>query len=274
MTKVTIGCDPEIFLQKGEEIIPAVNLVPGTKEEPFPVPGGTLQVDGLALELGTNPTTTFEEFEANLQSVIAQAKEFLGSEILFSKKVSHTFSEDDLIGVPVEALELGCDPDYNAYTLAKNPEPMCAEPLFRTAAGHLHFGWVDSDNLIENPWDDEEHVYRASTLIQHLDMAVGRNFPVTSEELARRKLYGKSGAMRVKPYGVEWRTPSNYWLFSKPHRKSLITRALTVADAVINGKAPPVLTSYNMDCARLAIDNGALDMADNLEYNVGFPYNQ
>jgi hypothetical protein len=30
----------------------------------------------------------------------------------------------------------------------------------------------------------------------------------------RKKLYGKAGAMRIKPYGVEYRTPSNWWTFT------------------------------------------------------------
>src|SRR3546814_10533944 len=42
-----------------------------------------------------------------------------------------------------EALELGCDPDYNAWEDgAVNTKPDGDNP-FRTGAGHVHIGWTN-----------------------------------------------------------------------------------------------------------------------------------
>ena len=46
----------------------------------------------------------------------------------------------------------------------------------------------------------------------------------------RRQLYGKAGAFREQPHGVEYRTLSNFWIFSK----DLISEVYDRIQAAIN----------------------------------------
>ena len=50
--------------------VSAHGLIPGTKYEPYPIPHGALQVDGTALEFNINPSSSYEEFNTNIDEVL------------------------------------------------------------------------------------------------------------------------------------------------------------------------------------------------------------
>ena len=47
-----------------------------------------------------------------------------------------------------------------------------------------------------------------------MDLFLGCPSIILDKDNKRRELYGKAGAYRNKPYGVEYRTLSNFWLTS------------------------------------------------------------
>mgnify|MGYP001584855390 CR=1 FL=1 len=55
--EVTIGTDPEFFLEKDGKPVSAHDLVPGTKHEPYPLgkSGAHVQADGTAVEINIKP---------------------------------------------------------------------------------------------------------------------------------------------------------------------------------------------------------------------------
>ena len=122
------------------------------------------------------------------------------------------FSKSFIESQPEEAVKLGCDPDYNAYTGELNPSP-AQQVDFRTASGHVHIGWRD-DNI--DPLDPI-HFAECQMVVKELDWALGVPSilyePIISGK-QRRNLYGKAGAFRPKSYGVEYRVLSNWWLKS------------------------------------------------------------
>jgi len=117
-----------------------------------------------------------------------------------------------MAALPDTAKELGCDPDYNAYTLLPNPRPDGERP-FRTAAGHVHVGWG-----ADIPVDNSEHMEICASFVKMMDATVGMYMTFIDREPRRRELYGKAGAFRPKSYGVEYRTPSNAWIWNRPRR--------------------------------------------------------
>ena len=201
----TIGADPEIFVKKDGKAVSAYGLVPGTKERPYKVKNGSVQVDGMALEFNIDPADNLEGFTANIDAVMKQLKEMTpGYEFLIEPVAD--FGIDYIAKQPKEAAELGCNPDFNAYTGKPNPRPDALMP-FRTASGHIHIGWTkDVDPL------DPGHFDACVLLTKALDIELGLPALLWEQDLRRKELYGKAGAFRPKSYGMEYRVLSNKFL--------------------------------------------------------------
>lgn len=206
--KVTVGHDAEVFLVDDEDnFIPAIDLVGGTKENPRQVMGGALQEDNVMAELNITPAHTPEEFADKTEIVLEQLNEEVAQRGLRTKICeSATFHENLLF--TDKAMEFGCDPDINIYTFEKNEvdNNELIEKNLRTCGGHIHVGLESID----------EHPRMREWLVWGMDLFVG--LPLTLMEPGnnlRRKYYGKAGAHRVKPYGIEYRVPSNYWLTNR-----------------------------------------------------------
>lgn len=203
---ILIGADPEIFVANDKgKIVSAHGLVPGTKADPHKVPHGAVQVDGMALEFNIDPAATEEEFVHNIQSVmntlISMVPE-LQPRIVPTAK----FTKAYLGRQPKEAVELGCDPDFNCYTGEENPMPD-ATALYRTASGHIHVGWTEDMDI-----SDPGHMEACKMLAQQLDWFLAVPSLMFDKDKKRRELYGLPGAFRPKPYGMEYRVLSNAWL--------------------------------------------------------------
>jgi len=132
------------------------------------------------------------------------------------------FDMDYMKSQPKEALELGCDPDFNAYTGKANEKPDGDRP-FRTASGHVHVGWTDDADIYSG-----SHTGICHTLVKELDFYLGLPSLFYDSDTKRRSMYGKAGCYRPKKYGVEYRTLSNAWLLSD-ERKAWVYRQVQKA---------------------------------------------
>jgi hypothetical protein len=220
----TIGCDPEVFLTKNGKPASAYGLLKGTKKEPFPTKGGAYQVDGMAAEFNIDPVEfpdlswlpdTFDEWNEKILLQLKAIRKALPKDYSLKIDPVMEFGKEFLDQQPDEAKELGCDPDYCAYTLLPNPRPD-GEKTFRTGAGHIHIGWGS-----DIPVDNQEHIEICAGFVKSLDATVGLFMTYVDRDPRRRELYGKAGAFRPKPYGVEYRTPSNVWIRNKDYRRMI-----------------------------------------------------
>ena len=205
----TFGCDPELFIVNGDgEFVGAEGIIPGNKVEPYKVNKGAVQVDGMAAEFNIDPAATYEEFSDNISTVMSQLQRFLPRGHTLAAVPTAVFKKEEFDRMPDYAKELGCMPDYNAWSGNVNPPPHCAEnPYLRTASGHLHIGWTNDKEM-----DDERHIKNATDLVKQMDWYLGAWSVTRDTDNVRRQLYGKAGACRIKPYGVEYRVLSNFWL--------------------------------------------------------------
>lgn len=212
MKLLTIGADPELFLQHSVSgmYVSAHDLVPGTKTEPVQVPGGAVQVDGTAAEFNIKPAEDATEFVENIKTVIDQLTQIVRAKnpnLVLVSAPTATYDRSYFDSLPDNVKELGCDPDYDAWLDgAQNPRPD-ASKTFRTGGGHIHLGWRDA-----NIEQDEAHAHDCIKMTKQLDAALYIPSMLWDQDVTRRILYGRRGAFRPKNYGVEYRSLSNAWL--------------------------------------------------------------
>lgn len=221
------GCDPELFVRNADGVyVTAEGLIPGTKAEPFPVELGAVQVDGMAAEFNIDPATTFEEWDRNISHVLKQLQDMLPEGYTLHAIPSVKFTEEEFSKAPDCAKELGCSPDFNAWSGDVNSPPRCTEiPTLRTASGHIHIGWTEEAAL-----DDLQHIMNCRDLVKQLDWYLGGWSLKTDTDPTRRLLYGKAGACRYKSYGVEYRVLSNFWIMDRELRLAVWNRLQSAID--------------------------------------------
>jgi hypothetical protein len=225
-----IGCDPEVFVKRNNVFESAHGLIRGDKKSPQKVNRGAVQVDGMALEFNIDPAASENEFLLNVQTVYDIMKSMVPGYEVVATPVAH-FTPAYLKGQPAEALELGCEPDFNAWTSNVNPRPDGERPM-RTASGHVHIGWTNGQDI-----NDYNHRQRAEMIVRQMDFYLGLPSLVYDAEIERREMYGKAGACRIKPYGVEYRTLSNAWLNSPELIKWVFRAAKRGVEAMMNGNS-------------------------------------
>jgi len=225
----TFGADPELFVKKGDTFLSGYGLIPGDKENPFPVECGAVQVDGMALEFNIDPAEDEEKFVYNLETVLQHLRNMVPDYELVPTPVAE-FDREYLEAQPDEAKMLGCNPDHNGWTGDENRTPD-GSVSFRTGSGHIHIGWTTGADV-----DDAEHRAMAFAMVRQLDFYLGLPSLFFDEDKKRRELYGKAGACRVKPYGVEYRVLSNTWLRSQEMMRWVFRSAMEGATALASGK--------------------------------------
>lgn len=205
MSAILVGCDPEVFVKQNGLFRSAFGLIPGNKKNPHAVRNGAVQVDGMALEFNISPAKSEDEFLHNVQDVFQQMEAMVPHYQVVTVPVAH-FDQEHMNAQPMEAKELGCDPDFNGWTMGENCKPQAERPM-RTASGHIHIGWTNGEDI--------DSLYgKAAAVARQMDFYLGLGSLFYDADKERREMYGKAGCFRPKPYGCEYRTLSNAWLRS------------------------------------------------------------
>jgi hypothetical protein len=223
MAKLFVGADPELFAcRKNGNPVSVIGKMPGTKQEPFEIEGiGAVQVDNVAAEFNTIPATSPDEFSHAVAMPLKVVEDLLKEKrLLISEEAYLNFPQNQLKSF--DALVAGCDPDFNAYDGSVNSPPDYFNTTARSAAGHVHVGYEMSE-------EDKPKLVKTLDLIMTIPA-------LKYESNERRSLYGKAGCYRPKSYGLEYRTPSNFWIFSDERRKwvfSCVQKAVEVFKDIV-----------------------------------------
>jgi len=222
---ITIGSDAEMFVKtiKDDSIFPVCGLVGGTKSKPKAMGTGGyfVQEDNVLIEFNIPPCNERSAFVKAMVEGVSRAKKQLPPSLYAaiepSGHIDKAFLKIDA------ACVFGCEPDLNAWERVINPRPHCDDPTLRTAAAHVHIGW-------DNPTDEDRHA-----MIHFADLCAAIPAVLEDKDTERRKLYGKAGAFRIKPYGVEHRVLSNYWIKDPVYIEAVWKRYITAAKMVNDG---------------------------------------
>lgn len=200
----TIGADIELFLQNvnSGEIVSAEGIIKGTKEEPFQFisfqEGFATSLDNIMVEFNIPPARDSKKFAENILFAMRWINGFIPQNLRTIAKpsafVNFAYLQTD------NAKLFGCEPDYNAWLMGEqNPKPSPNNSNLRSCGGHIHVGY-------ENPNEST-----TMELIRAMDIFIGLPSIIQEPDNERKRLYGKAGAFRFKPYGGEYRTISNYY---------------------------------------------------------------
>jgi hypothetical protein len=107
--------------------------------------------------------------------------------------------------------------------------------------------------------------------VKQLDWYLGGWSLQKDPDPIRRRLYGKAGACRYKPYGVEYRVLSNFWVTSAITRRLVWNRMQAALYAMSNDFLPETAASYTTRLIR-SIDNSERDAL--LESAYQYPLNK
>jgi len=190
-------------------------------------------------------------------------------------KPSVRVSQGVIDGADDEARRFGCMPDFNAYSGTQNtPEMDASRHLFRYAGGHIHIG-ISSGYAQKGTKEyviaktEEGHI----KIIKLIDYLVGLMLIMLDKGPAanrRRTKYGKAGCFRPTPYGIEYRTPSCWWLKSPIGQSLMFGLARTAWNLCISGLEDKFkeLTNYNEENVRGVLDEGNVKEAKKIWANV------
>lgn len=268
MKLLVVGADPELFLKHPEthELISAIGIVPGNKDNPYDISdvlqstkdGFAIQVDNVAAEFCIPPAASKEELVENILLVLDNFNKIIETDVCISTEASAIFP-DDLLNNPI-AQTFGCDPDFNAWTERENRKPKAVNKNLRSVGGHIHVGY---DNI---------STQASLNIIKAMDLFLGVPSILLDSDTQRRELYGKAGAFRFKPYGVEYRTLSNFWIFSKDTIEWVFENTSKAVEFVNNEDNINILNSLSNEI-QTTINTNNLESAKALleKFNIKLP---
>ena len=279
-TVPTIGGDPEFFIygkvKDKYEVIPADKVLPSKENKETVSYGyGSIFFDGVQAEINPMQHACREIFARNIKRCLEAAyskaiSKYSKRDIEFAPLGSIEVNLKDMEGCDKECFRFGCSPDSCIYDSPKIKYPDGKKFNIRFSGGHIHLGF---DDLIY--MKKMKDVDRMMDLLKVLDIIPGIMsvcFSHGKEEVVRREWYGQAGKYRIQPHGLEYRTPSSFWLVS-PAMVSLYTSLVRDSFSIVyNDRQKDLFDKVDINRIRKIIDNVDYEKAKNIYSKVIKPY--
>lgn len=265
-----LGCDPEAFFSKNGKIIGSEKVMPEggviyrhgvTTLNANPNGENRVIVDGVQFELNPLPSQCRESLSFNIQQCFSnlskrlQLKQYKGIKADFSQLIEVDKDEFDSLSGACKVF--GCMPSKNVYGEINVIKVDPKEYRIRCAGGHIHLGNVG--DLVLDKLGEKE-------LIQLLDVIVGNTCVLLDRDpgnVERRKVYGRAGEYRTPKWGIEYRTPSNFWLRSYPLMSFVMGLSRLAVNILHSGDKhyDAIMKKVKIDDIRKAINENDFELA-------------
>lgn len=248
---ITLGTDPEMFLNKDGKTISAIGKIGGSKSDPLPISdkGHFIQEDNVAIEYNIPPCKNIDDWVFHNNFV----KDYL--EVLVSGlgctlaiNASATLSDEELNN-DIARLA-GCSPDFDVWNECVNDPADLSATNSRSCGGHISIGW---DNFTQEQQLD---------MIKAMDATVGLESVLLDDDTERKKLYGKAGCFRFTSFGIEYRSLSNFWIKTDESLQWAWNTTMKAIDLVNSGKIEEI-KKYGEQIVK-AINNNDKELAEKL----------
>jgi hypothetical protein len=271
--KVKKKAPKEPRVDSAKDVVLIIGHLGGTKEHPKKVDiglgdGYAVQEDGIAAEFNVPAFATAHEFGNGLSQMLAHMEQnILKPKGLVRSTINHLTLRKEWTDKFPKLKLIGCDPDFCAYdskdglpvSRALNPELIAG---VRGAGGHVHIGYPVT---LCDP-----HV-----IAKLCDIVLGLQFLGNDKQGSRRRWWGLAGLYRPKPYGVEYRTMSNWWIWKSSTAKMVAGTALALVESIPNHMIEwsAAFNAIDWDAVKLAIDTEDTNRAKELfdRYYKQFP---
>jgi hypothetical protein len=232
---IMFGCDPEFFFEDSNgKVIGSEKVLKKCDKDNMNV-----VIDGVQAELNPKPSYCRQILAGNIANCFRNL-----TTTLSDRGIKVAVKIDSLVNVSRQELDslsegcqvFGCDPSINIYEEGEDKtSKIKVDPkkyLKRSAGGHSHLGnayinYITDKRYSENGEYDEyikaakriEQALKKSPdiMVSVLDIIVGNTCVLLDRaegNKERRENYGRAGEYRLKPYGIEYRSLSNFWLRS------------------------------------------------------------
>ncbi len=203
----SFSSDPEFFLTKDSEFYSAVEIVRADRKSRLNIEGHEFFHDNVLAECAIKYGNTKQEVLNNFKQAIRIFANLVKPYKL-TIKAFQEFSLEQLTHPDAQKVNCAIErcPYIKDFAPTDELEQTIKNTGIRTAGGHVHLGAEILRRGLE-----------AQNVVKMLDIFVGLPFLFIScddSSTKRRKMYGKAGRHRRPAYGVEYRTPDNYWLTS------------------------------------------------------------
>jgi len=241
MLLTNFGTDPEVFVvdNDGQCIPPAalredfgVNFV--DEKTILEEDDWKIIEDGAATEINIMPSNNIDTINDRIYRALRGIKSFVAENFDLNTTVYPTVPFDtkkyweERDESFRDCVRFGCDPDLDVYSGQFSKEIAADNVPERFGGGHIH---------MQAPLDDlaffEDKYFHVARL---MDILVGNTCVAIKRpdknwyeaEMKRLKFYGKPGKIRLQEYpdgtkGIEYRTPSNFWITNPNVTFSLLT---------------------------------------------------
>lgn len=264
----TFGTDAEFFVVDADEhIVPprAIELDYGAtmvevrdKRILYTHSNGVMfSEDGAACELYTRPYANAKELETEVKDAVTGLEQYVNSFGLFlSRKMvgffdvdKYWYNRDESF---LDCVRIGCNPDLSIYETLLNKPTSVARRIegdpYRYCGGHFQIStpdgneWLFSDNYLETTFMFDHLLGTGNVLLE-------RDQQQVADEKQRLEQYGHPGRLRLQEYpngktGIEYRPPSNRWVFANDAIAKNYGLMQVVTKAVESGMATKFLDEH------------------------------